>query len=731
MKLKYIRIVLLISGLIAVIIAWLIQPDTNGIEAQMAEENRLLIINYTLPIEKHGYEALSAYEDDFEAISLGDILAGLISYAQRRFDNAAPCGTVIRTGRHYPADIEALEAAIENAVKAAAQNPSDEDIENIIQSLSSAVYDFNNSIIDPYNRYRPFLHTIAVGEDIPQKRHLRAAWIATVINIDWPSVSSRGTTPLHIDGQMRELRNRFDEMAYLGFNAVIFQISPTGDAFYNSELVPWSAWLTGETNFTGRLLDSRGNEFDPLAYAIELAREHNMEFHAWFNPYRITHSLVSYTRANNPIILSQTGRPVESLAEIRSEWADLPGNPFNTMGEYIALGEGRYVLDPGVPAARQWIVQRVMEVVKNYDIDAVHFDDYFYPSGWNDDLAFARYNTAENNWISGIKHADTAAGRANWRRENTEMLIREVNEAIKEAAPWVQFGISPGGVWISGDGSVGLDGGGVTDDTGSASTTSWSNYHSSFADTRRWVIENFIDYITPQIYWDWSLPAAPYGPIADWWGRLVQNYGPDGNLRNSQGEYTNTRLYNGLGLYRMAGNPPLKWSNAYEHDYEGKRTFLRQEHYNLGNPNISGSMIFSHNHIRPREDGGLWKTMTALRNNAWRYPALVPAITHLGGIAPAAPDVISIVDNTLTWRNAELSTEPLSAVRYFVVYRSLQFPVDTSNPANIFAIVPAGQNDGVYSLELYEVNGYYFAVTAVNRLHMESPASVYQAETRP
>jgi len=707
------------------------QPSAvNEIEAQMAEKNQLLIINYTRSIEEYDYEALFTAEGGFENLSPKDILAGLISYAQRRLENAAPYGAIIRTGRHYPADIDTLEAAIEDAVRAAALNPDDEVLDSIIQSLGSAVYNFNNSIIDPYNRYRPFLRTIAAGEDMPVKRHLRAAWIATVINIDWPSVSSRGTTPLHVDGQMRELRNRFDEMAYLGFNAVIFQISPTGDAFYNSELVPWSAWLTGETNFTGQLLDLNGNEFDPLAYAIELARERNMEFHAWFNPYRITHSLVSYTRGN-PIILSQTGRPVESLAEIRSEWASIPGNPFNTMGEYIALGEGRYVLDPGVPAARQWIVRRVMEVVSNYDIDAVHFDDYFYPSGWNDDLTFARYNTAENNRISGIRHPDNPTGRANWRRENTEMLIREVNEAIKETAPWVRFGISPGGVWISGDGSVGLDGGGVTDGTGSASTTSWSNYHSSFADTRRWVIENFIDYIAPQIYWDWSLPAAPYGPIADWWGRLVHYYGPYGHLRNSQGEYTNARLYIGLGLYRMVNNPPIKWRNAYGYEYEGKRTFLRQEHYNLGNPNISGSMIFSHNHIRPRADGGLWQTMTTLRNNAWRYPALVPAITHLGGTYPAVPDVIGIVNNILTWHNAELDADPLAAVRYFVVYRSLEYPIDINNPANIFAVIPAGQYDGIYDLELGEIYGYNFAVTAVNRLHMESQASIIVTETRP
>ena len=427
--------------------------------------------------------------------------------------------------------------------------------------------------------------------------------------------------------------------------------------------------------------------------------------------------------------------PVRYLAEIRAEWSQIPGNVFATLGEYIHQGEGRYVLDPGVPAAREWIVARVMEVVENYDIDAIHFDDYFYPSGWNDDIVAARYNTAENNWISGRVQPD----RSDWRRENTEMLIREVNEAIKEVAPWVRFGISPGGVWISGDGTTGYDGGGYSEVTGSASTTSWSNYHSSFVDTRRWVIENFIDYITPQIYWDWSLPAAPYGPIADWWARLIHDFGPEGELRNSQGEYTNVHLYIGTGLYRFVGsNVPIKWRNGPQYQDEGQRTFLRQEHYNLGNPNISGSMIFTQNHMRPGREAGLDETMTALRTGAWRYPALVPAFTHLGGTAPAAPTILSVENGVITWQDNETSESELVRTRYFVIYASAEAAVDTGNPANIFAIVPAVRDHDsmywyfplcldffpyFYSQQAISLLGpYSFAVTAVNRLHQESEA---------
>jgi len=649
-----------------------------------------------------------------------DIFVALIAYATRRADNAAAYGEYIQAGRHFPDDINDFRAAIAVSEYALSNTQlTDEQILSEIYYLRAAIVQFRYNMIDPYNRYRPYLATIAIGEDVPQKRHLRAAWIATVINIDWPSVSARGTTPAHVDRQIAELTARFDEMADLGMNAVIFQISPTADAFYNSDIVPWSAWLTGETNFTGRLLDSGGREFDPLQTAIELARDRNMELHAWFNPYRITHSLVSYTRGDG-IILSSAGRPVESLAEIRAEWSQIPGNIFATLGEYIHQGEGRYVLDPGVPAARQWIVDRVMEVVENYDVDAIHFDDYFYPSGWNDDIVAERYNRGVNNWITGLWQPDRAA----WRRENTEMLIREVNDAINEAAPWVRFGISPGGVWVSGDGSTGYDGGGYSEVTGSASTTSWSNYHSSYVDTRRWVIENFIDYITPQIYWDWSLPAAPYGPIADWWARLIYDFGSEGELRNSQREYTNVHLYIGTGLYRMVGsNMPAKWRSEPQYQDEGMRTFLRQEHYNLGNPNIMGSMIFAQNHTRPDAPAGPRNAMVALRGGAWRFPALVPAFEHLGGTAPAAPTNVRAENGKITWTDAETSDSELVRTRYFVVYASIGY-IDINNPMNILAIVPA-INDGDNNY-YYSVMGIWrpdnFAVTAVNRLHQESEA---------
>ena len=646
-------------------------------------------------------------------------LQNLISLAQNKYHYSQVQGNNIQVGRHTAADIFAFSAAIQHAIRVS-NNLSDEAAiaETII--LQNAINYFNDAIIDPNNFYRPFLNEISTGLYSPQKRHLRGAWIATVLNIDWPSAEARGTTPAHVDRQIYELHTRFNEIASIGYNAVIFQISPTGDAFFASEISPWSAWLTGETNFTGTLVASNGMEFDPLEYAISLARSHNIEFHAWFNPYRITHTIQNYNRG---IILSSTGNTVTSLAQIRAEWEQIPGTAFYLFGEYVKLGEERYVVDPAAPGARDWIVRRVVEVLENYDIDAVHFDDYFYPSGYNINDTFARYNNPQHNLISGITFPDTNQGRADWRREQTEMMIRDVQAAIRETAPWVKFGISPGGVWKSApEGNTGLDGGGYDSGTGSASTTSWSNYHSSFADTRRWVIENLIDYLTPQIYWDWALPAAPYGVIADWWARTFHDFGQNGHLRNSRGEYTTAHLYIGLGLYRMLGSPPAKWSNAPGFENEGTRTFLRQEAYAIGHPNIQGTMTFSQNQMRPNRENGMWETMQALQGGMWRYPALIPQMPHLGGIAPAPPQNALLAGGMLMWEDAETSTSQLNKTRYFVIYRNQSPSFSIEDPANIFAIVQAESGQISYSLQVPD--GYYFALTAVNRLHDESVAVI-------
>jgi uncharacterized lipoprotein YddW (UPF0748 family) len=642
-------------------------------------------------------------------------LLALIHYAQNRYNGAQAEGLNIRLGRHTAADMQVFYNAIQASQEAYDQNA---DAREAITTLQNTIENFRRAVIDPDDRYHPFLPVIARGEDISQKFHLRAAWIATVLNIDWPSVEARGTTPAHVDMQKNELRERFNEIADLGFNAVVFQISPTGDAFFRSRISPWSAWLTGETNFTGVLLDSDGAEFDPLVYAIRLARERNIELHAWFNPYRITHVIDNYSE----ITLSSTGERVTSLAQIRREWEQIPDTAFYLFGDYVKLGENRYVLDPAAPGARDWIVRRVIEVVENYDIDAVHFDDYFYPSDFPIGDTFARYNFSA--------HADNTQGRANFRREQTERMVRSVGTALREAAPWVKFGVSPGGVWKSAaEGNTGLDGGGYNAGTGSASTTTWSNYHSSFADTRRWVIENLIDYLTPQIYWEWTNSLAPYGVIADWWGRLFHDYGASGHLRNSQGEYTRAQLYIGVGLYRMdnlyRSNPvtvPQKWRNSSGFENEGMRTLLRQEAYNLGNPNISGSMIFSQNQMRPGRGQGMRDTMEALRDTLWRYPALVPPMPHLGGTAPSRPANITVGSGFISWKNTESNTDPFVAPRYFVVYRSENEGININNPVNILAVVPAVSGQEVYTLELPDGSGgYYFAVTAVNRLHDESP----------
>ena len=660
--------------------------------------------------------------------------AELIEFAQRRLENSAEPSPNRTYGRH-PTSVRSNFFETINSARTLLETPGTTDSQILAATLQLErdIDTFMQSMIDPRNRYVPYWREIAHGEDNIQARHMRGVWIATVSNIDWPSV--RGTTPTIVEQQITQLVQRFDEIYEAGFNAVMFQVSPTGDAFFPSEIVPWSPWLTGETNFTGELRRANGDLWDPLQMAIELARERNLEFHAWFNPYRITQSPAGY----NNIRMSSTGQfpPIGGQFEaLMADGLTRPNSPWSLFPGDVRIADldagGRFILNHAVPEARDWITARVMEVVNNYDIDAIQFDDYFIASGFYDADSFLIYNTPEFNRITRSIHTNIN----DWRRESTEIMVRDVADAIKASRPYIRFGISPGGIWRSrAAGETGLPGGGFNNNTGSASTSTFTNFDSSFVDTRRWVIENFIDYIAPQIYWGWGYSvgeeSAPFGPIADWWARLVRDYGPGGTMLNSQGGHSYTHLYLGLGPYRIRTNPDRPcWSNAVGFDNEGIRNYLRQEHYSLGNPHVRGSMVFTQLDIRPTAPNSLPLIWETLGQNAWRYPALVPAFDHLGGVAPRHPVNITASGNTIFWTDAESSSSPLVRSHYFVIYASNQ-AADIKNPANIVAIVPAVVGQMSYSHTINRsTESLYIQVTAVNHLHQEScPETIFVTDS--
>lgn len=295
----------------------------------------------------------------------------------------------------------------------------------------------------------------------------RGAWIATVANIDWPTAEAVGDT----EKQQAEMIWLLDSLEAIGINAIIFQVRPTADALYYSELEPTSHWLTGKQGGT--------LTWDPLEWTIQQAHQRNMEVHVWLNPYRVN--------------LAKT-----DTSEICADhiWRKHP--------EWFWEYNKQWYFDPGLDVTREWICTVVQDIVTRYDIQAIHMDDYFYPypSGGKpipDTKTFAKYPRG----FTDI---------AEWRRNNVNLAIQDIHRTIRDCKKNVQFGISPFGVWRNAS----------VDPTGSATTAGITNYDDLYADIRLWIREGWIDYVLPQLYWEIGKKAADYQVLVHWWANEVR-----------------------------------------------------------------------------------------------------------------------------------------------------------------------------------------------------------------
>lgn len=302
----------------------------------------------------------------------------------------------------------------------------------------------------------------------PLTREFRGAWVATVYNIDWPSKAG-----LPANRQQAELVSLMDRAAELKLNAIVFQVRPGCDALYRSELEPWSQWLSGRM---GRAPEPA---YDPLEFAVRLAHERGMELHAWFNPFR------AMPNREHPACPTHISRARPDLVRRYSQYL---------------------WLDPGDPHVREYSLKVILDVVRRYDIDGVHLDDYFYPypakSGNGGSLPFPDESTWQKSRALGGK-----LGRAEWRRSNVDDFVQRLHADIRKAKPWVKFGISPFGVWRPGyPQSVHAD---------------IDAYEDLGSDSRRWLQEGWIDYLSPQLYWSIDAPKQSFPALLDWW--LKQN----------------------------------------------------------------------------------------------------------------------------------------------------------------------------------------------------------------
>ena len=312
----------------------------------------------------------------------------------------------------------------------------------------------------------PRTRAVVGAEAPPLAREFRGVWVASVANIDWPSKRTLSSAE-----QQAELIALLDRAAALKLNAVLFQIRPAADALYASKIEPWSEYLTGAQ---GR---APVPFWDPLEFAIKEAHARHLELHAWFNPYRARH-----TDAKSPLSSTHIARTNPSLVK-----------PY----------AGYLWMDPGEPAVRARTLRVVLDVVKRYDVDGVHIDDYFYPYPENDRRGRAIAFPDDRSWKRYVRKGGKLV-RADWRRRNVDLLVQELDQGVHAAKPWVRFGISPFGIWRPGFPTQvrGLDA-----------------YDKLYADARKWLREGWVDYFTPQLYWPTTKREQAYPALLDWWVR--------------------------------------------------------------------------------------------------------------------------------------------------------------------------------------------------------------------
>lgn len=382
---------------------------------------------------------------------------------------------------------------------------------------------------------------------MPVNSELRASWVATVDNLDWPSKASSQilNTSERVTAQKAELLRIVDEAVKMGMTDIIFHVGPCADAFYRSSFLPWSSYLTGSLG--------KDPGFDPLGFAVEAAHAKGLKLHAWLNPYRV--SMDTKQETINSLENSDPNSH-ESIYKRHKDW--------------IGIAYDRFVLNPGIPEVRAWVKDRVTEIVKNYSVDAIHFDDYFYyeskASYLDDDETYKKYRCNFDN-------------KVDWRRNNTYLLITEVSEAIKSIKSNVQFGISPAGVWRNK--KFDLKDPAKIDPNGSDTEVQVTNFDGSYADTRQWVLKEKIDYIVPQIYWTFEREIARYNVIAQWWANTVKG--------------THVKLYIGMALYKVGIPSTVEPDWTFE---DGVPEIKRQLDLNNSTPQIQGSILFRHLSLR-------------------------------------------------------------------------------------------------------------------------------------
>ena len=486
-------------------------------------------------------------------------------------------------------------------------------------------------------------------------RYFRGVWVTPLCdNLPYCSDSE-------LNSYKQEVLKMFDIMEYYNLNALVYHVRIFNDSLYESTLNPRSPYMT--------------TSFDVLSWVIEEAHKRGIEFHAWFNPYRVYSS----------------GGSIEKAV---TKYKDYPQNPASKAENMLENASGGVILNPGLPEVRQFIVDTCMEVVNNYDIDAVHFDDYFYISDIDDSSTRDKYNT-------GNLSID------DFRRKQVDLFIESLHESLEEYNNTnnkrVQLGISPSGIYRNGDGKVTYDGGGrpITNGSRTSGFAHYGNY--LYSDTLKWAIEGWIDYLLPQSYWAFSHPIAGFADVMGWWDKAMK--------------YLKCNLYSGMGIY-MAESPGSNYSWGFD-PYEASNQVL----YTSALEKATGTCFFDLDPLtysyEERGNGLYDRGLNSIRLEYWSKKAILPIMENM------TPQYVNAVTNfkvEVSSNGNKLSFNKVDNAKFYVIYRSknpLTFSAD-----EVIDII--GSNDNVINyMDSCGSEKYNYGVVAQSHTnHLSAPVEV-------
>lgn len=473
----------------------------------------------------------------------------------------------------------------------------------------------------------------------PPKRELRGAWVTSFYNTDWPN---RTQTPAQQQAAFIALA---DHHKATGINVLYVQMRSQCDAMYPSSIEPWSSDLTG---MQGR---APSPLWDPMQFTIDETHKRGMEFHAWLNPYRA----VSNT-SNLP------GFAATHVAKAHPNWI-------------LTVGTIQ-ILNPGYPVVRDYVTSVVVDILKRYNVDGIHFDDYFYPSSGtiNDDSA---YNADPRGFTN----------RADWRRDNVDLLIKRIYDSVKSIKPWVKFGVSPTGIYRNS----------TNPDIGTP-TSGQEHYSALYADTKKWLQQGWVDYIAPQVYWYIGQPGANYAAIVPWWNNNANN----------------RHIYIGMAGYKVN-------EAAYGANWAIPSQIPDEVRLNRSYANVYGQIIYNTSSLLSATKLGF---RDSLKNSFYQKPSLLPTMPWRDNTPPAAATALSAVkwkndSVVLSWTNPPVAVNELDKIRKFVIYRSEKSTIDITDANNILAITNTYTNNFT-DTTIKAGTVYYYTVTALDQFQNES-----------